>query len=163
MDICKDLELITKTLLRQVYVHPVTFSMVYGPVIEIEANDVELDIDGKSINDDERVSNKSLESVAEYGWDWVPVPGVTNLHVYSTYNGNTDVRGGGCGELNIPVGEFDYTIVNNSGITIRDVVEATYRMKGSKYDYWYELFSCFENFTINGDTMTFEVNFDYGS
>src|SRR5205085_6735453 len=46
----------------------------------------------------------------------------------------------GCGNLHLPIDEFQWEISYAGGITLRNLVEGVYRMKGSKYDYWYELF-----------------------
>ena len=77
--------------------------------------------------------------------------------------GNTDNRGGGCGNLHIPLSEFKWDCTNPSGINIKDIAEGVYRMKGSKYDWWYEMFSDNSKYIIKNDTVHFEIDFDYGS
>lgn len=115
--------------------------------------------------DDEDI-NRSLEllndAVLKEGWNYVPFPEITSIEVYSNQTGNDDIRGGGCGDFDIPVTDFRYTIEGHQ-ITVRDIIECVYRMKGSKYDYWYELFSEIRNLQAQDNKITFEVTFDYGS
>jgi hypothetical protein len=59
---------------------------------------------------------------------------LTTITVRAASNGNTDNRDGGCGDLKIPLEEFTFTVNRKTGITIRDLVGACYRVKGSKYD-----------------------------
>ncbi|QGR54022.1 hypothetical protein [Moumouvirus maliensis] len=82
---------------------------------------------------------------------------------YSKLNGNDDIRGGGCGNYNIPVSDFKYTIINENGITIHDLLEIIYRLKGSKYDFWYELFSSINIKKQTDNYIKFKIDFDYGS
>lgn len=96
-------------------------------------------------------------------WGYVPFPNITKLHVWSEKTGNCDVRGGGCGDLWIPREDFQYKIDNPGGITARDIIECVYRLKGSKYDLWYEFYTGVLNFDIVDQKLKFQVRFDYGS
>ena len=131
----KSLSLIIGDSIRCCYVHPVTFKMVFE----------KLNID--IITWDSLAFNK--EAVC--------------LKIFSQKIGNKDNRGGGCGNKGIPVEEFKYTIENKNGITIRDLTEAVYRMKGSKYDYRYELYSEIRIIEETKDTVVVEAVFGYGS
>lgn len=85
-----------------------------------------------------------------------------NLIVTSNRTGNTDTRGGGCGHLNLPVSDFRWEINRPNGLSLRDVVEGMYRMKGSKYDWWYELMGS-PSIRETDDTLYVHVDFDYGT
>lgn len=96
-------------------------------------------------------------------WEYIPFPIVTCVSVDSPYTGNEDELGGGCGNLGIPIDDFNYQIVNSGGITVRDIVECVYRMKGSKYDWWYELYGGIEDLDIDNEHLQFTIRFEYGS
>ena len=81
----------------------------------------------------------------------------------SKLTGNIDSRSGGCSYLNLPADEFQWGIINSNGITLRNIIECIYRLKGSKYDYCYELFSSIQMKKTNNDKLTLKVNFNYGS
>lgn len=108
------------------------------------------------------------ELIKTLNWNTVIFnPATTHLQVYSMKNGNKDNRGGGCGYIEeLQREEFGYEIKNPGGITLKELTEAVYRMKGSKYDYWYEMYSGIE---IDGydeedpEYITIEAKFDYGS
>lgn len=88
---------------------------------------------------------------------------MTKLTGVGTDTGNSDTRGGGCGNIGIPLEEFTYTVENPTGITLRQVTEVVYRLKGSKYDWWYELYSGItEQSRVNGH-LTITTDFGYGS
>ena len=86
---------------------------------------------------------------------------IKKVEFYSKLTGNSDTRGGGCGDYPIPVADFTWTVENEEGITMRQVTEAIYRLKGSKYDFWYELFSGLK--MTSKDPLRILVDFDYGS
>lgn len=123
------------------YVHPVTLKIVL-----------------LSFHSDFDTGIKNLD------WEFLVFgPEITSFHISSSRTGNKDSRGGGCGNLWLPLDDFKYKITNKNGITLANVTEAAYRMKGSKYDWWYELYS---GLTIKKRTKTAvhaEINFDYGS
>lgn len=57
---------------------------------------------------------------------------------------------------------------NPGGITLKNLVEAVYRMKGCKYDYWYETFGYISTTSVFYDTsgelvVELEANFGYGN
>jgi len=138
------------------YLHPVTFTLITKSVISFN------DGDKFCYEEDEELNRKLQLLYDKFWWNYIPFPNITSITVYSNQNGNDDNRGGGCGKLCIPVNEFRYTIEGHP-ITVRDIVECAYRMKGSKYDWWYELFSGVKNLQVQNDKITFEVVFDYGS
>jgi hypothetical protein len=147
-----DLTEIIGKLIRRMYVHPVRFEMVYE------------DIDLEDISDpDCEIDPETVDEMKTLGWDWIPYPGISTIKVRSNRTGNDDSRGGGCGGLLIPVNEFKYTITRETSVTIRDIVECVYRMKGSKYDWWYELFYGVNVLKVTDTKLTLKAEFDYGS
>lgn len=151
---------VMNSMIRSCYVHPVSFKMIFQE-IDIDIGMLEDYLD--EIEEKEIVQEKAVFEVVKWNWDFVPFPEITKLTVNGNQAGNTDARGGGCGNLNIPLEEFTWTVENPDGITLFEFTEGAYRMKGSKYDWWYELYSsmCMESM-IDGH-MTVEVGFGYGS
>ncbi|CAN5798067.1 hypothetical protein BH23THE1_BH23THE1_34700 [soil metagenome] len=138
------------------YVHPVTFEMIFedldwSHIIDTTFHGVEFSYDEKALQ--------------EVTWDTIAFdPAVTTLEVFSKQTGNTEVRGGGCGcRYTIPVEDFRYTITNKTGITLKNLVEGVYRMKGSKYDNWYESFSDIVVTQKSSSHVEVEAKFEYGS
>lgn len=153
--------------LKSCYVHPVTFKIVFKD-LDVELMRECIDRFNEDQDEDEDVDleegYKKVGFIYNLTWDTLVFdPSITKLEIYTEDNGNTDNRGGGCGNLNIPVEEFRYTINNDKGITLRDVTEAVYRMKGSKYDYWYELYTGIQVVNKTSDSVLIKVEFDYGS
>jgi len=143
--------------LKKVYLHPVKFECVWSaiPITEDEFDE--------AFN-----FNKNLPFEPPYlGWhDLAFGPHITDLHMSASQTGNNDTRGGGCGALKIPLTEFSWHISNRRGITFQNLVEAVYRMKGSKFDNWYELFDriCNRNPSTRKEHEIFlRTKFDYGS
>jgi hypothetical protein len=151
------------------YVHPVTFQMMWKdlsltefPLADMLTNKFELDEESPSALVLQAGARSFISRMLPLGWDAIVFPHA-HLLVWSRQNGNDDVRGGGCGGYNIPVADFRYTIENQSGITLRNLTEAIYRMKGSKYDYGYEMYVEFDVTRCGHDTVEIEVGFGYGS
>jgi hypothetical protein len=99
------------------------------------------------------------------GWrmETVVFPQFHNLVVYSNLTGNTDDRSGSCSAGNFVVDDFKWSVSAPHGITLRNLSEAVYRLKGSKYDCWYELFTGFVVRGTDNGCLTLQVEFDYGS
>jgi hypothetical protein len=159
------LSIIVGETIQCCYVHPVTFKMVFR---QLELGDAEQIIadsrdDRDPINPDTKfVYNQ--ESFDQLTWESVIFgPTVTKLTLASNGIGNDDNRGGGCGFLGLPIDDFKYTIKNKSGITLRNLTEGVYRMKGSKYDWWYELYGYIDIECLNGKHYSVKANFGYGS
>lgn len=140
-------EIISGTI-REVYLHPVTFDLKFDNLNADSFEDLELD----------------QELINGLDWDiCIDGKNITRATGKSYQNGNKDPRGGGCGWLNIPKKDFVYTIKNSKGITIRDITEIAYRLKGSKYDWWYESFSKLKVGKMENGHLEFVMEFDYGS
>lgn len=92
----------------------------------------------------------------------VPIKGLYHIKVLGT--GNSDSRGGGCGDLKITIKDFQWEIKHeDKEITLKDFTECVYRMKGSKYDWWYELFSGISLVDHHDKFLEFNTDFGYGS
>ncbi len=124
-----------------VVLHPVCFELVWRDLVIRECD---------------------YEPTSE-GWEWdtVVFPQCTSLKVHSKCTGNKDVRGGGCGDMCFSAEDFVWTVETPDGITLRHLTEGVYRMKGSKYDWWYELFDGIGCQSIENGRLTIEVDFDY--
>ncbi len=83
--------------------------------------------------------------------------------MYSELTGNDDPRGGGCGNYKFRKEDFVWTIKNVNGITFGNLVECVYRLKGSKYDLWYEMYCGIILEKETDDGYLIEVRFDHGS
>lgn len=119
-------------LLEEVYVHPVSLELVWGKCTE------------KNLN-----------------WDTVLFE-QTMVEVFSMSNGNDSDdghEGGSCKYLELPVDDFKYQIDNKKGITIKNIVEAVYRVKGSKYDLEHEIFDGLCLTKMTSKKLTFEASF----
>jgi hypothetical protein len=141
---------IIEITIKYVYVHPVSLQLIFDP------------LDNETFDYDKypEIKRKIINSIT---WNTLIVDQELKIAVgKSKRNGNTDNRGGGCGNLKIPIEDFEYTVKNKNGITIKDITEIVYRLKGSKYDWWYELFCCVENIKLDDHSIEFTTDFDYG-
>ena len=86
---------------------------------------------------------------------------VNRIVLINLSGGNTDSKGGGCGNI-FKDWEFYYEKDFTNQKTFLDFVKLIYRMKGSKYDTWYELYGSFESH-ISESTLYIAVSFGHGS
>jgi len=93
-------------------------------------------------------------------WNTVLFPH-TELYVQSSSTGNDDVKGGGCGNINLSEEDFTWQKDTPHGITLRDLTEGVYRMKGAKYDWQYELVGGLEINSPNQNWMRCDISFKY--
>ena len=142
------------------YVHPVTFEFILRDNFDLETDIIMENISEYKL--DENSENKLENILEEIHWNTIINPEWTNLKITTDEIGNDDSRGGGCGNLKLKLEEFVWTQSNPTGLTIRNLTEAVYRMKGSKYDWWYELYSG-TTFEINENKLVMNVSFGYGS
>jgi hypothetical protein len=175
------LSAIISETIRYVYLHPVNYTHVYKPLLANEIAPIQhtlntafADImfygsDGEEEEGDTGISihnqmNKDIiKLITKKGWDTPIIKGVTHFTVESNQTGNDDSRGGGCGGLDFTKEDFIYNKeLGSNVITLKDITEGCYRMKGSKYDWWYELFSGV-GYRIHNGGVTFTVDFGYGS
>ncbi|MHB1954088.1 MAG: hypothetical protein ACYCOU_10105 [Sulfobacillus sp.] len=121
--------------------------------------------DGDGIQKElDRIRERLVRFLGSLSWDTTVFgPEVTVLHGYSDSTGNCDVRGGGCGYCGFVAEDFRWTATNPGGIRLRDLCEVVYRLKGSKYDSYYEMYGGFAVESHKGNEATIAVSFDYGS
>lgn len=160
-------------VIQRCYLHPVKLQIVYDE-LELQKFDIEWQMKYTAEGDEncdmeltQVTSNADLmaaikKKITALTWDSVVFP-VFKLTGFSQKTGNTDNRGGGCGNLKIDVDDFEYTIINSTGVTLRNLTEVIYRLKGSKYDWWYEIYSTFVEENRSDNSVLIEVKFGYGS
>ena len=160
--------------IKHVFLHPVTFQLIWDDELfdrqcfdEIIEDHRCFYEDGDEENDPQEYETY-INDVVKNGWNWIPFPHLLKIHGSNPHGGNHDVRGGGC--KFIPKSEYEYTISSNEqnshkqAINLRQLTELVYRLKGSKYDYWYELYSsCSFKFEDDGRYAHLVINFDHGS
>lgn len=149
---------IIKESIHYVTLHPVKLNLAWSEV-DIESDHLDFEFSDKLSDDD---LNNVKNICEDLSWDTVLLP-KKHLVMYSCSTGNSDVRGGGCGDEEFDVEDFVWEITNENGITLKDLTEAAYRLKGSKYDYWYELY---EGIRLEKETKKgyhVEINYGYGS
>jgi hypothetical protein len=149
------LSVLVGAALHDVVLHPVKLELVWTPQPDMDNLSEAL---GNSGEEDESV----LTLIEELGWDAVVLP-KRRLTVFSKKTGNMDRRGGGCGNYAFTTDDFVWEVTNEGGITFRELVEGAYRMKGSKYDMWYEMYSEIKLIREDDQGYTMEVRFGYGS
>jgi hypothetical protein len=105
-----------------------------------------------------------LRLYEKFDWDTIVYP-QSNLRVFSQQTGNTDSRSGSyCAyRAALPVEEFVWDAHAPNGISLKLLVEGIYRMKGSKYDFWYELFHDIIVRERSADRLVIETMWGYGS
>ncbi|ANB50680.1 hypothetical protein [Powai lake megavirus] len=150
--------------ITSVYLHPVKLNLIFEEINE-DCFDYEKFVDYCNEDEENKDKFKELfETVKKINLSTLILDAnLKKITGYSKLTGNNDNRGGGCGDYHIPVEDFKYTITNENGITVRDILEIVYRLKGSKYDFWYELFSGINIKKQTDNYIKFKVNFDYGS
>ena len=149
-----------QVLIKNIKLHPVKLELLFNENIDYEMiNEMynnEIEESGEK-----RDNNINIEN---YNWNsLIKDKSYTNLYMYSDRTGNYDNRGGGCGEFGFTKDDFIWKIENKNGINLKDIVEGCYRLKGSKYDFWYELFCGLKEENIKDSTITYKIDFDYGS
>jgi hypothetical protein len=157
------LSALVESAIECVYVHPVTLQLVWQTLCLDKFESEIKDTDTEQESERENARQKILTAIPLIQWSTVIFAKHRTLTLSSIFTGNDDTRGGGCGNLNLPVEDFIWTVQNDSGITLQNIVECVYRLKGSKYDWWYELFGgVIINKHKSGNLNGF-VSFGYGS
>lgn len=158
------LSLIVGESIKSCYVHPVRLEIIFKDLL----------IDHTTWTDELIYSCDPIDwtllgeilknFLKEITWDTI-IFETTKLRCISNKTGVTDNSGAGCGHLGLDVKEFDYTIMNPLGITLKDLTEVIYRLKGSKFDYLYEFYQGihYKISSDDSDMMEMEVYFGYGS
>lgn len=86
----------------------------------------------------------------------------TSLKMLSFCGENEDRRSksGNHGFKKLP---WVWNKTRETGLTIRDITEACYMLKGSKFDFWYELYQSIQLLEFTGEHAAIEIHFDHGS
>lgn len=157
MNTMEYLSILVDVLLKNVVLHPVKLVLIWNEIRDINKL-ISVKYEIKECDE----FNLILKNIEENGWNAVVLP-KQYLKVISKSTGNTDIRGGGCGEYKFKQSDFVWEVNNPNGITLSNLVEGVYRMKGSKYDLWYELFCNIELINEDENSYTIQANFGYGS
>ena len=160
--------LVVSYLIRRVYVHPVTLELVFEPFTYDEHFDDAAIRKMEVIHPEDRLDPTIIDDFISYlktiNWDTPVFTGVDKLHVFTNQNGNPTNIGGSCFRKKIPFTDYNFTVTGNGSaknITYRDFIGAIYRMKSSKYDYWYELFESSVLIEEDSGELSCQVTFDY--
>ena len=160
-----------KVSTKQVYMHPVTFQQVWSEKLRLGEVDLEAFQFGQGKENFEEqlfasFQDSSLKNLQYFidtlKWDTVLFPH-TQLYMRSYNTGNDDVRGGGCGNINLSEEDFIWQKSTPDGVTLQDLTEGAYRLKGAKYDWQYELFEGLEINSSKGNLLECIVDFSYKS
>lgn len=149
-------------IIKNVYVHPISFDWHWLPLNIHELNLDEYNMDTYT---DYKQTIHIINNINN-NWDYVLFPEFDILNMTLKSNDNylhCCSIGQICDSLNLSKNKFHWSIVNCNGITLRNIIESIYRLKGSKYNYWTELFHCIYLKQIDNRTLTIEVNFSYGN
>lgn len=153
--------------------HPVKLDLIFREFpkkFRFNLNHIIREFDDFPPEPDIRESLKQHEKLIQHWistltWDSVIFSKINSITGISDSTGNNDIRGGGCGRMKFTEDDFKYTIKTSGDVTLRHLTELIYRLKGSKYDYWYELFNCISvlQHDTNEMSLTIDVSFGYGS
>ena len=140
--------------LTKISLHPVTFKVTFDENASI--NDVELG----DIEDDDEVD--WVESLLQKGfWDVVVVQNVKQVICINGAGVNRDSRSGGADVKDEEL-HCRMAVAKNS-VTLRDLTELIFRVKGSKFDLWYELYHGISTHIDDKGTLFIQANFGHGS
>ena len=165
---CDDvLNAIVKQLLGYVYLHPVKYYNIFTNFM-FQPDDITDYLINICENDETQVENSGILQELNNlrnNWSYPILKNVKEVQLYSTQTGNEDPRGGGCGYYNLTESDFKWTISGSQSkeITLKDLIDGVYRLKGSKYDEYYESFCGLELERNENGVLIFKVEFDYGS
>ena len=149
-----NINLLISAAVQEVVLHPVQLKIVSKPKYNPD-NPVVFDSYDLTEQDELWCKNHSyLKSVI--------FPHITKIVAISDKEGNKDSRGGGCGCCEFNITEFIWEETFTNGVKLFDLASVIYRLKGSKYDWWYELYD-HSKFIIIENTLFINVNFAYGS
>ncbi len=156
----KVLSILVGEAIKSVNLHPVKLELMFrknSPYLMNMYIDHYIDESGN-----ETLYMSFLRQIENEGWDTIVLP-KTTLTIFSPTLGNKDDKGGGCGGYDFKESDFVWNITNESGITFRNIVEGVYRLKGSKYDYWYEMYTGIQLVEETDNGYKIQTNFDYYS
>nr|QBK92214.1 MAG: hypothetical protein LCPAC304_05610 [Pithovirus LCPAC304] len=92
-------------------------------------------------------------NVEEWKWDTVLFPDSTRLTVHSAV----------CENMQFLEKDFTWTVDTPQGITLRQLTEGAFRMKGSEYNWWHDLFSKISCTSTVDNHLSIEAHFSHKS
>ena len=120
-----------------------------------------VDVESATTGDLDNEELTWVEELLEKGfWDNVVVENVKQVICINGRGVNTDYRSGAA-----KVKDEDlrcHMAVSNNKITIRDLTELVYRIKSSKFDFYYELYEGISTHLDDKGTLFIEADFDHG-
>ena len=139
--------------LREISLHPVLLKVVFNENVDIE-NLTTGDLDNEELTWVEELLGKGF-------WDNVVVENVKQVICINGRGVNTDYRSGSANVKNEDL--RCRMMVSNNKVTIRELTELVYRIKGSKFDFYYELYEGISTHLDDKGTLFIEADFDHGS
>lgn len=150
--------------LNSVYLHPVTFKMVFKPLDLRDALDYIEDSDIEIEAGDGKLLRTYIAGVGYYTI-FEDLRNVESIRFFSECERDCFKNS----SMSVPDSDFSWTVENtdkysdNEAITFGRIVEACYRLKSSKYDNGYELFSGLNFSDTPKNRLEAEVCFGYGN
>ncbi len=92
-------------------------------------------------------------NVEEWEWNTVLFPQFTRLTIHSAV----------CENMHFMELDFTWTVDTPQGITLRQLTEAVFRMKGNEYDWWHDLFSKISRTSTVDNHLSIEAHFAHKS
>lgn len=140
-------------LVKFICVHPVNLNIIKDEFPNCEFYEQYVDLNcGINIDRNE---------IMELDWNTLYVDSnIKMANGISLQNGNLNDYGS-CRDLDLPLEDFSYTIYNSKGITLGQIVEIVYRLKGSKYNWFNEQLESFKIKSKTSRSLFFEVSFKY--
>ena len=107
------------------------------------------------------IIEKLAQHVHQYGSGAVLFQGL-DMKLINTSGYNHDSRGSDRSLVQLP---FETTVLLRAPFTLAELVQATFRLKSHKFDYWYELFISASVQARPGKrtSMHVRMKFDHGS
>ena len=139
--------------LRDIYLNPVLLKLMFNDrYIDFPLTDIEDENDRKWAGD----------LLRERFWDIVIIENVKQVICVNGSGVNEDERSGATPSIE------DHNLVcrlnvYNNKVTLRELTELVYRIKSSKFDFWYELFEGISTHIDDKGTLFIQARFDHGS
>lgn len=149
-----NINLLLVTAIEKVVLHPVKLEIIPNPNFH---TDDPVDFDDNDLTEQDKLWCKNHSYL-----DSIIFPDINKIVAISEKKGNSDSRGGGCGCCGFDVEDFLWEETFTNGIKLLDLASVVYRLKGSKYDWWYELYDHVK-FIIIDKTLFLNVVFEYVS
>ncbi|OJJ15715.1 hypothetical protein BKI52_38180 [marine bacterium AO1-C] len=157
--------------IRQVYMQPATFKHIWNKKLNLE--DINGYLEGakrelKYIEDFEKdlffyLSDQTFSSIEELiktiEWDTILLP-YTELFVAAPSKGGSVYRGG-CEEMGFTKEDFQWLVATPQGISTRNLTDAAYRMKCSKYRWDDDSEACYGLYDIKEQENRLECFVDF--